>query len=142
MTLILVWLSQLDRFLLCLCFAVVSEELAEFCKGFVTSVVNQCDVVPRLSCASVESLLVDLVKASPAKKAMDNFFDSATKAIQNMTIRYALWHMLCLMSAPSVSWSSTQDCWYYVKGAIVRTWKSGVNGEDLAHQALDNVALP
>ncbi|GMH33064.1 hypothetical protein BSKO_00898 [Bryopsis sp. KO-2023] len=64
--------------------SVVSEELAEQCRGFFTSVINRSDVVPRLSCASVEALLLELTNASPATKAVQGLVQSATSALQSL----------------------------------------------------------
>lgn len=44
--------------------AVVSEPLAEACRETVTSVILASDVVPKLSYASVEALIMELSEAS------------------------------------------------------------------------------
>lgn len=70
--------------------AVMSEELAEKCAGFVTTVIQRGDVVPRLSCQSIESLLVELTNASPAKRAFDGFVQSASSALKSVKEKYVL----------------------------------------------------
>lgn len=65
-------------------YAVMSEELAEKCTGFVTTVIQRGDVIPRLSCQSIESLLVELTNASPAKRVFDGFVQSASSALKSV----------------------------------------------------------
>eukprot|EP00210_Caulerpa_lentillifera_P007102 g6795.t1 len=68
--------------------AVMSENLAELCKQFVTSLVVRSDVVPRLSGFSIESLMVELVRASPMKKTVDSIVQTATSAFQTLKQKF------------------------------------------------------
>lgn len=67
----------------CVCIgpaAVLSRELADGCKGHVTSVVLGCDPVPRLSMYSVERLLLDLVDSSLSRRAAKSLAETTTGA--------------------------------------------------------------
>ena len=66
----------------------MSENLAEFCKDFVTTLVFRYDVVPRLSAYSIESMMVELANASPAKKTVDTIVQHATSAIQSIKQKF------------------------------------------------------
>jgi hypothetical protein len=48
--------------------ATLSESLTDACEGFITSVVHGTDPIPRLSCYSVECLLLDMVSASLSRR--------------------------------------------------------------------------
>lgn len=52
--------------------SVMTLDLADSCNGYITSVVLGADVIPRLSCHSVERLLLQLVESSLAKKVMSS----------------------------------------------------------------------
>lgn len=53
--------------------AAMSLSLAKICDEFATSIVLGSDPIPHLSHASLENLLTELSKASPVKKAVDDF---------------------------------------------------------------------
>lgn len=61
--------------------AVFSAQLADGCRDFVTSLILRSDAVPRLSYSSVEGIFVELVNASPVRKAMQ---DVGRKVSQTM----------------------------------------------------------
>ncbi|KAA6423739.1 MAG: hypothetical protein FRX49_06310, partial [Trebouxia sp. A1-2] len=52
--------------------AVFSGDLSEACRPFITSLILRSDAVPRLSYASVEGIFVELVDASPVRRAAND----------------------------------------------------------------------
>ncbi|KAL0036871.1 hypothetical protein WJX77_003190 [Trebouxia sp. C0004] len=52
--------------------AVFSGDLSEACRPFITSLILRSDAVPRLSYASVEGVFVELVGASPVRRAAND----------------------------------------------------------------------
>lgn len=78
--------------------SVMSEELAEQCSASVTTVIRRGDVVPRLSCHSVEALLMELSNSSPAKRAVTEIIHSASSALQSVKDKYGLLHISLIFS--------------------------------------------
>jgi hypothetical protein len=65
--------------------ATASTELAEACESFVTSVVLGADIVPRLSYYTVEALLDELAKKSPALNIAANIRKSFAQTLAPLT---------------------------------------------------------
>lgn len=65
--------------------AVVSAPLAEASRDLVTAIVVGSDVIPHLSFASVEALLLEVAAASPVRRTMEGLGRRITSALGNMT---------------------------------------------------------
>lgn len=70
--------------------AVVDEPLARLCEDHIISVILECDLIPRLSCHSVERLLLDFVNASLSRKAASGFSGIASQ-VQASLARLKPW---------------------------------------------------
>jgi hypothetical protein len=61
--------------------AVMSRPLAEACEGLVTSVIVGSDVVPHLSLASVEALLLEASRSSPVRRTVEQWGSALAGAL-------------------------------------------------------------
>ncbi len=89
--------------------ATLSESLTEVCGDYITSVVHGTDPIPRLSCYSVECLLLDLVSASLSRRVSNLAGSTASATADAITnigstlARLARQGVGLPASAPSIS---------------------------------------
>ncbi|KAK9824447.1 hypothetical protein WJX72_010311 [[Myrmecia] bisecta] len=70
--------------------AVFSKKLAEACRPFVTSVVLRSDIVARLSYASVENAFLELINASPMRRAAKEVGRKVTETLGGLKVDWSV----------------------------------------------------